>query len=161
MLDLPGHSFTLKDLDGKTVTLDSLKGKVVIVDFWATWCGPCKMSFPGMQQALDKYKNDPDVVFLFIDTWERQPTMDQRKSEVRKLMADNNYTFHVVLDDPASEDKQTYKTVSAYGVTGIPTKFVLDRQGKIRFKAIGFDGNSQKLADELSLMIELAKENTN
>lgn len=157
MLDLPGHSFALKDLDGKTVALDSLKGKVVVIDFWATWCGPCKMSFPGMQIALNKYKNDPDVAFLFIDTWEQQPTMDERKSEVKKLMDDNDYTFHVILDDPQPEDKQQYQTVSAYGVTGIPTKFVLDKEGKIRFKAIGFDGNSQNLADELSIMIELAK----
>jgi thiol-disulfide isomerase/thioredoxin len=157
MLDLPGHTFSLKDLDGKTVALDSLKGKVVIIDFWATWCGPCKMSFPGMQMALDKYKNDPDVVFLFIDTWERQPTMEERKKDVQKLMADNNYSFHVVLDDPTTKEKQAYKTVSAYEVTGIPTKFVLDKTGKIRFKAVGFDGNSEKLAEELSIMIELAK----
>ncbi|SEA34248.1 Thiol-disulfide isomerase or thioredoxin [Arachidicoccus rhizosphaerae] len=157
MLDEPGHAFTLKDMQGKTVSLDSLKGKVVIVDFWATWCGPCKMSFPGMQMALDKYKNDPEVVFLFIDTWERQPTLEQRKQEIQQLMTDNSYSFHVVLDDPTTEEKQNYKTVSAYGVSGIPTKFVLDKEGKIRFKAIGFDGNSEKLAAELSIMIELAK----
>lgn len=158
MLDLPGYSFSLKDLDGKTVALDDLKGKVVVIDFWATWCGPCKMSFPGMQLALNKYKDDPDVVFLFIDTWERQPTMEQRKTEVKQLMDDNKYTFHVVLDDPQTDNRQQYKTVSAYGVSGIPTKFVLDKEGKIRFKAIGFDGNSQSLADELSIMIELARD---
>lgn len=158
MLDLPGHSFNLKDMDGKTVALDSLKGKVVIIDFWATWCGPCKMSFPGMQLALDKYKDDPDVVFLFIDTWERQPTLEERKAEIKKLMTDNQYTFHVVLDNPKAENKQQYETVSAYEVSGIPTKFVLDKEGRVRFKAVGFDGNSQNLADDLSIMIELAKD---
>jgi len=158
MLDLPGHSFSLQDMNGKTVSLDSLKGKVVIIDFWATWCGPCKMSFPGMQLAVNKYKDDPDVVFLFIDTWERQPTMDERKKEIQKLMTDNNYSFHVVLDDPTTKEKEAYKTVSAYEVTGIPTKFVLDKSGRVRFKAVGFDGNSEKLAEELSIMIELAKQ---
>src|ERR1700748_85368 len=60
--------FKLKDIDGKEISLASLNGKIVIVDFWATWCGPCKASFPGMQLAVNNFKNDKDVVFLFIDT---------------------------------------------------------------------------------------------
>ncbi|HTN37781.1 MAG TPA: TlpA disulfide reductase family protein [Arachidicoccus sp.] len=157
MFKTPGHQFTLKNLEGKEITLDGLKGKVVVIDFWATWCGPCKMSFPGMQSALDKYKEDPDVAFLFIDTWENQPTMKERLEQVHQVMENGKYSFHVLLDTPKDTEKSAYNTVSAYGVTGIPTKFVLDKEGNIRFTAVGFDGDSQGLAKELSMMIELAK----
>src|SRR5690606_41666590 len=68
----PAPGFSLKDLDGKEVSLEDLKGKVVVLDFWATWCAPCIKSFPAMQMAVDKYKEDPEVAFLFINTWERQ-----------------------------------------------------------------------------------------
>lgn len=157
MINVQGYSFSLKDLKGETISLEDLKGKVVIVDFWATWCGPCKMSFPGMQLALDKYKDDPEVVFLFVDTWEKQPTMKERITDINEVIGDGQYTFRVLLDTPKDEEKSAYHTVSAYEVTGIPTKFVLDKNGHIRFKAVGFNGNSQQLADDLSMMIELAK----
>ena len=159
MTNQPSASFTLKDLNGNTITLDSLKGKVVILDFWATWCGPCKISFPGMQLAINKYKDDPEVVFLFIDTWERQPTMEQRKSEIQQFIKESGYNFQVLLDNPNKNDNSQYETVSAYGVNAIPTKFVLNKEGKIRFKATGFTGTTESLAEDLSIMIELAKQN--
>ncbi len=71
MLDEKAPSFTLKVLNGNMVSLEDLKGKVVILDFWATWCGPCKASFPAMKSAINKYAADSSVVFLFIDCMER------------------------------------------------------------------------------------------
>jgi cytochrome oxidase Cu insertion factor (SCO1/SenC/PrrC family) len=64
----PASKFTLMDLNGNKVSLDSLKGKTVVVDFWATWCGPCKASFPAMQKLVDRHKDDKNVAFLFVDT---------------------------------------------------------------------------------------------
>jgi len=153
MINQPAPAFTLRDLDGSVVSLAELKGKTVIVDFWATWCGPCKASFPGMQLAVNKYKDDPNVKFLFVDTWENG---DNYVDGVKKFIADNKYTFHVLIDEKNAEGKQA-KVVSAYEVTGIPTKFIIDKNGNIRFKYIGYTGSADKILDEVTDMIDMAQ----
>ena len=151
MIKKPAPSFTLKDFDGNNVSLKDLKGKVVIVDFWATWCGPCKASFPGMQLVVNKYKDDPNVKFLFVDCWE---TADNYLDGVKKFIADNKYTFHVLMDEKGEDGRQS-KVVSSFGVDGIPTKFIIDKDGIIRFKYVGYSGTPEQVLDEVTKMVDL------
>lgn len=150
-------NFTLTDLNGKQVSLQELRGKVIVLDFWATWCGPCKASFPAMQMAVNKYQSDPNVKFLFIHTWERgteTPTKD-----ASDYIKGKKYTFDVLMDLKDAQTKEN-KVVSSYKVNGIPAKFVIDTQGNIRFKLTGFDGSDEAAVDELSMMIDMAKANS-
>ncbi len=145
MIEMPAPDFKLMTLNGEQVSLEEMRGKVVVVDFWATWCGPCKASFPGMQNAVNKFENSNDVEFVFIDTWESGKNV---KEKVAEFISENKYTFNVLMDSES-------KTVAEYGVSGIPTKFIIDKDGNIRFKSVGYSGNNEKLVNELSLMIEI------
>lgn len=147
ILDEQAVPFSLTNLEGKTVSLESLRGKVVVIDFWATWCGPCKASFPGMQLAVNQHKDDADVAFVFIDSWERGADKAKNAAD---FIASKGYNFNVLLD---LEDK----VVASYNVSGIPTKYIIDKKGRIRFKSVGFEGSDEGLAEELALMIEVAK----
>jgi thiol-disulfide isomerase/thioredoxin len=114
--------FTLPDAAGKEVSLAGLRGKMVVLDFWATWCGPCLASFPKMQEMVEKYDGDR-AAFLFINTWENsKPEVTREK--VDKLLKEKKYGFHVLFD---------YKddVVKKYKIEGIPTKIVIDKEGKI------------------------------
>ena len=148
MMNEAAPQFGLLDLDGKKVNLQDLKNKVVVVDFWATWCGPCIKSFPGMQKMVTKYKDDPEVKFVFIDTWENG---DNKEKGASDFMTTNKYDFHVLMDNDN-------KVVESFKVSGIPTKFVVDKKGVTRFKSVGFGGSDDKLVSELTAMIDMAKE---
>lgn len=138
--------FELLDLNGEKVKLSDFKGKTVIVDFWATWCGPCLQSFPVIRKAVDKYAENPNVKFLFVNTWERVTDI---KGNAEEFMRKSKYPFHVLLDDKN-------EVVEKFGVQGIPTKFVIGSDGNIKFQSVGFSGVESEVLEELDQMIEMA-----
>ncbi|MCX2450920.1 TlpA disulfide reductase family protein [Pedobacter sp. PLR] len=156
MMNVPAPAFNLRNLKGEYVSLASLKGKVVIVDYWATWCGPCIASFPGMQKAQAKYAADKDVVFLFVNSLQREENRDKL---VRDFLREKKYDFNVLFDTKNKVDPEVFDVITAYNVPGIPTKFIIGPDGNIKFKAVGFSGTADAVVEELDQMISLAKSN--
>jgi len=129
--------FTLTNMEGKKVKLSDYKGKMIVLDFWATWCGPCRGSFPRMQELVKKYKNK-NIEFFFVDVWEKKKPAETKKT-VSEFITANKYTFQVLFD--YQDD-----IVSKYKVTGIPSKFLIDKNGNMLF----MEGS----IDELAALIE-------
>jgi thiol-disulfide isomerase/thioredoxin len=118
--------FSVKDLQGLSLSSADLRGQVVLIDFWATWCQPCKKEMPGYQKLLDRYGSRGFVVIGFkFDTMRdmEEPLQFASKIGVR-------YPLAVATDDV----KQKFG-----GVEGLPTTMLYDRQGILRTKAIGFE----------------------
>jgi thiol-disulfide isomerase/thioredoxin len=119
---------TLPDLAGMNlegVLPDSLKGKVVILDFWASWCGPCAESFPVLEELQKKYK-DQGLVILAA-------SVDEKSSKMETFLKKNPVTFAVVRD-------AQHKLVAVAEPQTMPTSLIIDRQGKVRFLHNGFHG---------------------
>ena len=149
----PAAMFSLKDVDGNTVSLEDYKGKTIVLDFWATWCVPCKKSFPAMKMAVNKYKDDPNVKFFFIHTWETGDVT----SEAKKYMNDHQYPFEVLMDLKEA-GTGVNKVAKSYRVSAIPAKFVIDKNANIRFVLSDFWADDDAAVEELSAMIEMAQQ---
>jgi thiol-disulfide isomerase/thioredoxin len=145
IINTPAPDFVLMNLEGKEYRLSDMKGKVVILDFWATWCGPCKASFPLMQKAIEKYSVNEDVKFFFINTFEKK---ENQADNAKKYIKENDYPFHVMID-------KENKVANSFGVTSIPTKIFIDKKGRLRYMTAGF--NAEKLLDEIDDVINLIK----
>ena len=125
----PAPAWRLQDLAGKPVSSDQFKGKVVVVDFWATWCPPCRAEIPGYTELQKKYGND-GLMIVGI-------SLDQAGPDVVKSFADKfGINYQLVMGDDA--------VVAAFGgFQGIPTTFLIDRNGQIRDRKEGAEETSE------------------
>lgn len=115
--------FVIKDLDGKDVSLASFKGKVILLNFWATWCGPCKAEIPGFVELQDKYRNDLVVIGYSVD---------DKAPQARAFATEYKMNYPILLGD-GREDVQ-----DAFGpIWGIPASFIISRDGKVCRKHLG------------------------
>lgn len=112
--------FTLRDLDGKSWTLREVRGKVVLVNFWATWCPPCRSEMPDLNALYQEFK-DRGFLVLAIS--------DEDVDKVRPYIAEYRYTYPILLDPGR-------KVNEAFNIEGIPKSFVFDREGKLVAQAI-------------------------
>ncbi|UCB44252.1 MAG: redoxin domain-containing protein [Dehalococcoidales bacterium] len=115
--------FTLVDLDGNTVRLSDFRGKVVFLNFWATWCPPCRAEMPAIEEVYQEYK-DEGVVVVGVDVGES-------KSTVRNFVEENGYSWIFVLDT-------TGEVSMEFMVLRFPTSFFIDSQGIIRATRVGY-----------------------
>jgi cytochrome c-type biogenesis protein len=121
--ELKASDFTLVDQYGNTHKLSDYKGKVVFLNFWATWCPPCKEEMPHIEEIYNEYKNnDEDVVILGIAA----PNLGREGSKeyITGFLNDNNYTFPVAFDE-------TTEVLEQYYISAFPTTFIIDKEGNI------------------------------
>ena len=121
--------FALKDADGKTVRLSDYKGKVVLLDFWATWCGPCKIEIPWLKEFQRKFRDRGfEIIGVSMD--------DEGWQVVKPFVAELGINYRIVIGDDS--------TAQLYGgVDALPTTFVIDREGKIAAVHVGLTGKGE------------------
>lgn len=112
----PAPLFEAVSLDGETLSLTSLKGKVVVLDFWSSWCPPCRNEAPGLAEVYAEYR-DRDVEFVGMALWDTE-------GNVRDFVEELNVPYPNLLDDKGS-------IAIDYGVVKIPEKFFIDREGNL------------------------------
>ena len=127
--------FKLPDLSGREVSLDQFRGKIVMLDFWATWCGPCRMTMPLVERLQKEYPQN--VVLLAIN-------LEETKEVVREYMRQQNLGSQVLLDEQGSVGK-------TYGTDAIPMQVLIDKTGIVRDIKTGF---SPSMVPQLRAEIE-------
>jgi thiol-disulfide isomerase/thioredoxin len=129
--------FQLKSLAGSTVSLSALRGRPVLLNFWATWCGPCRFEMPFLQQLSDDARwQARGLVLLAVN-------LEESEADVRKFMADNALSFTVLLDTAG-------KAGRLYNISAIPTTYIIDKDGIIKNSRRGAFADKAQIEQMLS-----------
>ena len=134
------RDFSLPTPEGKTISLSDLKGKVVFLNFWATWCGPCRAEMPSMETLFRQYR-EKGLEILAVNCGEGQ-------ADVQNFMNSNDLSFTAVLD-------QNGKVSGPLGIRAIPTTYLLDREGKILSMVVGsIDWDTPGIRAALEILLD-------
>src|SRR5881296_673432 len=132
LVGAPAPEIALKDLQGQEVRLSDLHGKIVLLNFWATWCKPCKEEMPAMQAAYDKLRSEGLVVLAVNEL--------EDAGKVAEHIRTHGHTFLVVMD-------HDNRVANRYGVVGLPASFLIDRQGIVREHVFGSLLTEERIAE--------------
>lgn len=138
----PAPEFSLPSAAGQTVSLSQQRGKIVYVDFWASWCGPCRQSFPWMNEMLSKYQSQGLEIIAV--------NLDNSRADADSFLEKNPASFTVVFDPTATMPP-------LYGVKGMPTSYLIDASGEIILQHAGFNASHR---ESLEASIQQALEST-
>lgn len=136
---IPALDFTLTDQFGNTHTLDQYKGKTILLNFWATWCGPCRSEMPDLQAVYEDYgNNEKDLVVLGVAA----PNLGQEGSaeDISAFLEENGYTYPTLMNEDAS-------LFYSYGISSFPTTFMIDKNGNVYGYIMG--AQSREVFDDI------------
>jgi thiol-disulfide isomerase/thioredoxin len=133
--------FELTDLEGRKWSHADLKGKVAFINFWATWCSPCRAELPYVQKLREQLKDRKDVVVLTLNT-------DEEVGKVEPFMKENKFTFPVLLGQAYADNQ---------GINSIPRNWIISLDGKVVFEGIGFGGEGDEWVKRATQLIEKVK----
>ena len=140
--------FEFRTLDGEFLKSSDLNGKVVVLDFWATWCAPCRRQFPEIQALYDEYQSNPGVRIITVNTGQAGDSLQQ----VQNFLKNHRYSFPVVYDAGARVSRKL-------GVRKIPHTIIIDKNGRIRLRHTGYVKGSRYFFRAMKRYIdELLKE---
>jgi thiol-disulfide isomerase/thioredoxin len=140
-LNEPAPAFRLALLDGGAVSSQDLHGRVVVLDFWTSWCPPCRREFPELEKVYEKFRVRPGIAFYAVDG-DRNDTPEK----ARRFFREAGYRLPVAYDHGS-------KVYEAFSAPGFPTLVVIDRTGRLRFRRSGFVG-SEDFAGDLSRLLD-------